>query len=796
MKIERGVLTAFVTVLSTSAVTEVAVAQQRAALEEVVVTARRYEESISDAPLAVNVLDANYLRAQGTNTAYDILELTPGATWGAFSAAQPSFTVRGVTGTNLGNASLESSMQIVVDGVPQTKAFMMTPPVYDLERVEVMRGPQGTTFGRNASLGIMHFVTARPQQEFDAALNTQAGSRSLFGLDGFITGGLTDDISIRVAFNKKQSDGDMEDENTGAAIDGWDNTAIRASLLYEPSDSFSAFLKAEYIEDDNLPNARRAASCRTPWLTSPPYINEYTAPCDPWKMLQSPPPPGGWFMRRDMTFLTAELTWQLDNDLAVTSLSGLQDGRHHTMMDVFGTPEVLQDQEVRNEGSVLSTELRIDNHASGNAFTWLAGAYLQTDTEDRLEYNTGFPERGNGGGRIVPQARSDWITTSTGDTSSIGLFGELSFDLSDRMNLTVGGRYTDDSRDYLFSNVCSGRAGACTSFGQVTAGSVYPGDPAYDCGQNIVNGRCGTLANPMGIVIPELLSDSWDDFSAKISLSYAVNDNNNIYALYSEGFTAGGFQHDARNIDALRLYPVDSEQAENFEIGWKGSYARARYAITWFTMEQINAQSSALVPVGSTYTTSVVNFGGVETDGIEFEGTFLLGENFMLGGNFAVYDGKLGPGSFTNATFDPSTGQAVGTDVSGAATGLDQTYVLFGEYDFHLSGGSMLTLRADIQHRSAIPAPPDRIGVLTLDGDQEAFYRPAIDNVGASLTWTSASGSTVISLWGKNLKDEYDWKNNGPSIAFHYATIAPGTGESGRGFSGRQQVGVDARFNF
>ena len=802
MHIKRGIFTALAAALGGTGFSGIASAQQGASavLEEVVVTARRYAESITDAPVAVNVMNSDYLRAQGVNTAFDVLELTPGATWGSFSAAQPSFTVRGITGGSPGNASLETALGVVVDGIPQTKAFMMTPPVYDVERVEVMRGPQGTTFGRNATLGIMHFVTARPSQEFASSVNTQLGSRSLIGVDGFITGPLSDTVSIRLAFNRKESNGDMEDENTGAAIDAWENTAIRASLLFEPSDSFSAYLKAEYSMDDNLPNARRAASCKSEWMSSPPYKNAYTSPCDQWKMSQSEPPPGGFFMRRDMAYLTADLAWQLDNDLTVTSLTGLQDGRHHTVMDVFGGPQVLQDQEVRNDGQVFSTELRVDNSSSGNAMRWLTGLYLQTDTEDRLEWNKGFPERGNGGNRTGWQPPSHWITTSTGDTTSVGLFGELTFDVSDRLNVTVGGRYTKDSRDYLFANECSGRAGACGSFGKVSP--TYGGDAKYDCAQNKVVGadgktRCGTRDAPMGIVIPVPMSNSWNNFSAKASISYAVNDNNNIYGLFSQGFKAGGFQHDARNLEAIKGYLVEQEEVENLEFGWKGSYGRARYAFTAFSMLVSNAQSNALVPVGSTFTTSIVNYGGIEMDGFEFEGTFLLGENFMLGGNIGSYSGVLGEGSLTNAKFDETTGQAVGVDVSGKATGLTGTYVIFGEYDFNLAGGSIIKLRADIQHRSLFPGPPNRAGLMTLDGDREAFSRPAINNVGASLTWTSASGKSVVSLWGKNLGDEWDWKNIGPPIGFHYNVPGGmGPGEAGRGFSGRRQVGLDVRLNF
>jgi len=175
----------------------------------------------------------------------------------------------------------------------------------------------------------------------------------------------------------------------------------------------------------------------------------------------------------------------------------------------------------------------------------------------------------------------------------------------------------------------------------------------------------------------------------------------------------------------------------------------------------------------------------------------VMDNDFLLGGNIGTYSGVLGAGSLTNASFDEKTGQAVGVDVSGEATGLTGTHVIFGEYDFNLSGGSIITLRADIQHRSFLPGPPNRAGLMTLDGDREAFSRPAIDNIGASLTWTSASGKSVVSLWGKNLGDEWDWKNIGPPIGFHYnVPDGMGPGEAGRGFAGRKQVGLDVRLSF
>ena len=108
-------------------------------------TARRYEESITDAPLAVAVMDADFLDQTQVDSVTDILELTPGADWGMFAKAQPTFTLRGINAGSFGNSSIESAVAVVQDGLPTTKVFMATATPFDMQRIEVMRGPQGTT---------------------------------------------------------------------------------------------------------------------------------------------------------------------------------------------------------------------------------------------------------------------------------------------------------------------------------------------------------------------------------------------------------------------------------------------------------------------------------------------------------------------------------------------------------------------------------------------------------------------------------------------------------------------------
>jgi iron complex outermembrane receptor protein len=749
-------------------------------------------------------MDSNYMTAQGVSSVGDILKLTPGASWGAFTAAQPAPTMRGIESYAPGNATMESSVQIVVDGVAVTKAFMMTPPTYDLERVEIMRGPQGTTFGRNATLGLGHFITARPSQDFSASFDTTVGTLNLFGVKGHVNGALTDTLSGRFAFNRRISDGALEDENTGEALEDFDNTSVRGSLLFEPDDSFSAYVKLEHTVDDNLPAARRGDLSGVAWLTAEDgYATDYTANADVWKASISEPPEGGWYMERDITNLTAELIWSL-GDLTVTSISAYQAGDHETMMDVFATPELLQDQFVSNDADVLSTELRIDNHASADTLRWLGGIYLLDDTEDRIEENTNRPDRTTGTGS------NNILTTSTSKTSSIGIYGEFDYDLTERLVFNLSGRYTEDSRDYSFSNVCWGSAGYCKAFGAEPTLDAYAslyvaGTDCYAIYDSLGGGAsCGTEANPLGIVAPLDIDDSWSNFSGKVSLSYAVNDNNNIYGLISQGFKSGGFQHDARNIDMLYGAVIDEETLTNYEFGWKGNYDRVRFALTAFLMNQEDTQANSILPVDDTnYVTILANLGGIDTMGLEFEGTWLLSEHLLVGGNFALYDSELTDETvFASGLGDD--GEILYVPVGGADYGLDNTYVLYAEYDFAGFNDSTFRLRADVQHRSSVAAPANQQGLLDLADGGPAFEKPSIHNVGASLTWVASDEMTEVSLWGKNLTDDYDITNFGPAIASYYANLDSSNGiysdaavgSPSMGVTGRRQIGVDVRFRF
>jgi len=495
--------------------------------------------------------------------------------------------------------------------------------------------------------------------------------------------------------------------------------------------------------------------------------------------------------------VTGELAWAR-GDINITSLTGLQWGEHAVINDIFSSPEVIQDQHVQNEADVYSTELRIDNHGSDSAIRWLAGIYLLDASEYRLEMNNGAPYRGDNAGLGVPAVRPPHWLTAKGwsDTTSLGIFGEVAFDIGDRIEVAIGGRYTDETKDYDFTNQCYGRAGGCNF--PVPIGSPSPGyedyyDPTTDCALNDVGGFCGDEGNPMGIGVNELLhiSRSWDDFSVKASISFALNDNLNLYGLYSEAFKSGGFHHDARTVGQFFESVLEPEFVENFEIGLKGSYDRVRFAVTAFQMDQIDAQNSTLVPdPAGGYLTVLSNLGGKEQTGVEIEATWAATDGLLIGGNVAFYDGELSSGTVVNCAPD-GLGGTICDDVSGYPTGMSNTWVLFAEYTANLGGGSSLAFRVDNQYRSEIEAPPQNFDKINLSGTGKEFERPAINNLGANITWTSADGGKQIALWGRNMLDEEDFGGFGPASGFWF-----NQGTSPRNYWGRSRYGVDFRLSF
>lgn len=754
-------------------------AQEQAAddlvLEEIVVTARRYEESLLDAPLAIGVMTDDYMITQKVESIEEMMTLTPGASFVSFSKVQPEKSMRGVVAPTPGNSSSEQSIQTVVDGLVITKDFMKSPPLYDIERVEIMRGPQGTTFGRNASIGLIHLITKKPTREFETGVSTTVGSDELFEVDGYVSGPLSKTLSARFAFNFDKEDGPTESISTGKGLDGDSNFAFRGSLIFEPNNRFSAYIKIEYSEDDDEAPVRHGADCTTPFIisaadtdlraqvgapaTHPPFPITFFDDCDVFKTEIS----SGFdfFLKREILTVSAELTFEIAEGINITSITGFMDGESDALADVLGSPVNIVFQATANDGNLFSEEIRIDNHGTGNRLRWLAGFYYLSDEEDRFEENRFFQD----GAVPFPRVPSFLATISSNETDSIAVFGELAYDLTDQLELALGGRWTRDEKDYLFSVRASG-------FRPVIAG-VTGCTPAV----GIV---CGSQADPVGFDFVAV-SDNWSDFTGRVSLQYRLNDDHMFYALWSQGFKSGGFQPDARTPEAAAV-PFNPERSNNYEIGWKGKINnRARIALTGFFLRNKGTQTVSLIPVGDGFTALISNVGAVETFGIEGEGTWLVSRNFRVGGTFALMDPEL-KNTILTVGIDID-GNEIFDDLSGQRPEVAPrwTVTFYGEYDVEFGDGSILTFRGDLIGR-------DDVFDDNSERATKARLRPTVVNVGARLTWVSADQRYRIMLWGKNLNEDQDIENIGPR--------QPNTLQLPFGFTGKRTFGITVGANF
>ena len=778
-----------------------------AVLEEIIITSRRYEESVSDAPVAVNVLTQDFVENNRIDRQDDIFNYTPGATFESFSKLQPTASLRGLTAPTPGNPSSESSIQTVIDNVVVTKDFMKGTPLFDLARVEVLRGPQGTAFGRNASAGLLHFVTNRPDLDDDyGSVTGTVGSDERFEVDGFYNTVLSDTAAFRISFNHEQEDGQTDgfifNESTQAiesigGIDGEENTSLRLQLALQPSDNFSANFKLEYSEDRDESPIRELCDpggalaafglFATPELTAT-TVDACDTPFDQFisesnDTVQQNPDTGlglpddlDFELNRDIFTAVAEFSWTLNSGINITSVTGFQDGETDNLSDIVGTAADINFQAVTNDGDSLSTELRIDNSGTDSAVRWLGGIYLLTDEETRTE-TLNFAARDQ---RAAPFVPTTLFRGGTNETDSYSVFGEVSFDLSERATLTYGGRFLNDDKDYV------ARASGEGFSGQIAG---IPG----------VGTVCGAVAGPPSAdddVCPLLvfddfaISESWDDYINKLSIDYVLTDSINAYFLYSEGFKSGAFQPDALNADEASVI-TQPEESTNFEVGFKGEGSNYRYALTLFDITLDDVQTVNQVPVGDdgAFAGIISNVGEISTTGIEFDGAYAVSDRLTISAGFAVQDSEIGGNTPDGTVILDGVSPLIDGQRPGGAP--DWTFNIAADYSIPLAGGSFLDLRADVRGRDDVFFQ-NRNRFEIVDGAfiaSDALLRPTIVDFGAQAKWTNADENLSVTLWGKNLAEDEDITNFSPFIG-------AGINDFAVGFRGKREFGLTVDYDF
>jgi iron complex outermembrane receptor protein len=590
-------------------------------IEEITVTATKRAESVQDIPLSVSAFTGAQLEESGVKDIRDIAAQTPGLSIKSRGETEGSVFIRGI-GSAAPGIGADPAVGIYIDGLYASRGTNATAAFFDVERVEVVKGPQGTLFGRNASSGAISIITRKPEigESYGSAL-AGFGDEGQQKYEFIYNAGLSENAALRVGIKHDQRDGLYTNSVNGDDLNGRDHTNARLSFFYDNQESYTSHFSAEIVDMSNTAAFVSAADA----FASSVALNDAPAK----QTLES-------------TRLNWTNSWDLNDDLALTSITG------YYTHDVNVTPVdadlvdlfVASFQEPQ-EADFFSQEFRLNG--STDSVDWFVGASyvkeelsfvndlnydeaivaalfglndLDVDNLDACDGSANFDLDGDGTGDTglltgLPTCPVVSETPSgNGETTSIAVYGDVTWHASDVLDVVFGIRYTEDDKKIVYNNPATpGLLGALDFqiFGPITPGPV----PA---------------------------SSKFDSTDPRLALNYQLNDDVMIYASAAKGYKSGGLN---RQLDpvSLTVLPFDKEENTAFELGIKSTLLAGRGQINaaifssayedFQLEEQLN-----LVP-------QVNNIGDVDVFGIEADFKFLLSDAFELWGSIGILDTEV-----------------------------------------------------------------------------------------------------------------------------------------------------------
>ncbi len=723
---------------------------QDAGIEEIVVTAQKRTERLVDVPVSISVFNDAAIEQTGVRELKDIADYIPNLDISEGNDFRSTVTIRGV-GAQSRNIGFDSRVGVYVDGVYVGQSPAINQELLNLERVEVLRGPQGTLFGKNTVAGAINLVTKKPGDEFSARIGVDIGNLDYRELQALVNVPFSDTVSSSFAVSKTDRDGYVRNIITGNDLNERDVLAYRAQLRIEATDKLEINASFDGLNSDSLilvgdPITDMLAL--QPVQIAPEFgvVAFSFDPSD----------------KRDIYGGALDFTYDLDSGHVLKSITGYRttDAVYTNATDY--SPVDIVSIEYADDYDVLSQEFQLISPNDG-AFRYVAGLYYyrqdaktQRDVvlgQDFIEFFVG-PLYASGQLSVPPPLGpglppppfftneqvagilgfgppgSKVFNAGEVNTRSYAAYFNGSYDLTERLTLGFGARYSTEDKDvnWLLDGRLSG---------------------IFDIGSTGAN-----PANPSPLV-----NDRTDDFFAPaVSLTYALSDRTNVYARYAAGYKSGGFNLDyinAAELAANQGLEFDKETVDSFEIGMKGTFfdSRLQLNLAAFIANYDDYQVNQFVDLGGGRTSIRINNAAkVETSGIEAEANWMVTNDFTLRASLGLLD----------ATFDrfPGGGTA-GADVSGndLPNAPDTSASLGGIYYHDLpSLRSTLLLRADVNYTSEY--------FSGANNDVEIPYNSAFPGmipygqlpdrteVNARIGLLSDNETWEVYLWGRNLTDE------------------------------------------
>ncbi|MCB1636179.1 MAG: TonB-dependent receptor, partial [Xanthomonadales bacterium] len=686
-------------------------------LGEVTVTARRRAESAEDVPVAVSAFEASDLVELQASNLDNLQGAVPNLNivQGRGSANSVNVFIRGI-GQPDALQTFDPGVGIYVDDVYYSRINGALFSLFDVARIEVLRGPQGTLYGKNSTGGAIKLVTKDGVTEPESSLEFVAGDYGRLEGRLYSAMPLGDTASISFAAAITDNDGYIEDPVTGKDYNSDGLEAFRTKLSWSPTDSFSASFSLDYTHQDNPLTLGRPEAplvqvdlALGPQILLLPDAGEYD-----FETRTSFPRDFGQRLRH--RGVSANLQWDLSDSWLLKSITAKRWLNTSSYIDIDASELELGDVLVSVDQDQFSQEFQLQFDNGGDVDAVIGLFYLRENVPSHQEaYADDF--------LALAGTPIDFLRTIDDDleTTSYALFGQMNWAFAPTWNLALGLRYTKEDKDYARST------------------STF---------SNVLPALNGTFAFT--------IDDSWNATTPSIAIQKELSEQSMIYASANRGFKSGGFNGRANS--AAEVSTFDPETVWTYEGGWKFASADRRLlgSVTVFHSEykDFQARVSEITNPGApipTFSFPVLNAAELSIDGVEFEGTALIGEGTRLSAQVGWLDAQYDEFNDPRIAVDPTLASLH----DNVPFSPEWTARLAASHSWFLSSGSMLTLGGDLSYRDDVWLSVDNREVLS----QDAYTLFGLYGI-----WDSPEGNWQVRAGVKNLTDEV-YKTDGQEFS-------------------------------
>ncbi|MFC6440861.1 TonB-dependent receptor [Bowmanella sp. JS7-9] len=784
---------------------------ERAEVEVLQVTAQKRVENMQEVPIAISAFSANTMKRIGVENINDLGNIAAGLETNVTSATQPKYNIRGIKTNDFGIGA-DPAVAVYVDGVYAGRSGAALVNFNDVERVEVLKGPQGTLFGRNAAAGAIHIITKRPNQETEGELELSAGNHGHMKLEGSYNTEIAKDVYFRGGVTLSERDGYIDarlypnpqtegegDDYRMIKLGADSQQTLRAAILWEASDKTEVMFRTEFNEMDG--DSRPIYSFNPDLYRDTDTLDPYGVYEQDFEQLQT----------RHLFGASIEVNHELDF-ATFTSITAFKrfDTENHTEDDGSANVRAYFASNNIERQKQFSQELRLAG-STDSGMRWTLGAtYLNediyqhtvaefmTESIDSFAINeslkalglppTGAPGMGIPGIIDMPLGTGlsgyllgfipnelaylssltgfssvelanmitldnlgkPWneFTDDFGDYTSYAAFADMTYPVTDKLDVTVGVRWTRDEKDF-----------GILSYYQNEITIPIPGVPASDFGlafgtEYVLRDEAGDpILDSDGMYQPSTQSNTWSKVTPRFVVDYQWSDDVMTYLSYAEGFKAGGFN------SLGKAAPFAQEDVVNKEIGMKSTWLNKtlRLNLSAFEYDYTNLQFLRLT--GSNGNVPVYNVRNVDASGqgFELESTWAMTPNLNITFNYAYLDTE-----YTRyALFE---GETEADDLTGQPMSSvpKNRYFISGDYFVPLDGAELLfhvdytwvdersgsDARESAGALALLPYNPADIHGLTADNRVDAY-----DLVNARIVYISED-DWEVALYARNLLDE------------------------------------------